>query len=107
MRNVIAALVFAAVIASPCAASAGDQTPSVDTRQENQDRRIDQGVASGELTAAETARLEAQQNRIERREARFKSDGTVTRSERARLHNSQNAASRNIRRQKHDRQDRN
>ena len=33
-------------------------TPRIDKRQENQERRIDQGVKSGELTKKEAARLE-------------------------------------------------
>ena len=33
-------------------------TPRIDKRQENQERRIDQGVKSGELTKQEAARLE-------------------------------------------------
>lgn len=81
-------------------------TPRVDARQERQDDRIDQGAASGELTHHEEARLEAQQDRIENKEDRAKADGVVTARERASLHRSENRASRNIRRQKHDRQDR-
>ena len=37
------------------------QAARVDNRQERQDARIDQGVASGELTRPEQARMEAQQ----------------------------------------------
>ena len=81
-------------------------TPVVDARQQNQDERIDQGVASGEVTKREEARLDAQQERIENKEERFESDGVVTKRERARLHRSEDRASRNIARQKHDRQDR-
>lgn len=42
----------------------------VDQRQARQDARIDQGVASGELTVREAARLEARQGHIDRVEAR-------------------------------------
>ena len=80
-------------------------TPVVDARQENQDERIDQGVASGELTKREEHRLDAQQERIDNKEERFKSDGVVTKGERARLKRSENRASHNIAKQKHDRQD--
>jgi hypothetical protein len=79
-------------------------TPRIDQRQANQERRIDQGVASGELNARETRRLERQQNRIERAETQAKSDGVVTKQERAGLHHMQDRASHNIRHQKHDRQ---
>jgi hypothetical protein len=98
-------LMFALVLgASSAVAVAG--TPVADQRQQNQEERIEQGEASGELTKREEARLDAQQDRIENKEERFKSDGVVTKSERVRLQRSENRASRNIARQKHDRQDR-
>lgn len=81
-------------------------TPVVDNRQDRQDDRIDQGVASGELTAAETRRLRADQRHIQRVENRAKADGVVTAGERAHLQHEQNQANRRIRRQKHDAQDR-
>lgn len=69
-----------------------------------QQERITQGVASGQLTPAETARVDAQQARIEGAEAKAKSDGVVTAKERTHLTKMQNRASRTIRRQKHDAQ---
>lgn len=83
-------------------AYAGSETPLVDQRQENQERRIEQGVNSGRLTEREANRLEAQQNRIENAETRAKADGVVTRGERIRLAHRQNKASRNIYRKKHN-----
>lgn len=79
-------------------------TPVIDQRQANQERRIDQGIASGQLTEREAARLERQQDRINRMEDRAKSDGVVTPKERARIKAAQDRASRNIFREKHDRQ---
>jgi hypothetical protein len=79
-------------------------TPRIDQREARQQKRIDQGVASGQLTPKETARLEAQQGRIQAAEVKAKSDGVVTAKERASLTKRQNKASRNIRRQKHDAQ---
>ena len=99
-----------AVVAGACAvlpAQAADaQTPNIDQRQANQERRIDNGIASGQLTARETRRLEREQTHINRMEDRAKADGHVTRRERARLHAAQDAASADIHRQKHDRQHR-
>jgi len=43
------------------ATAASTATPRVDQRQANQDRRIDQGIASGQLTRPEARRLERQQ----------------------------------------------
>ena len=79
-------------------------TPRIEHREARQQQRIQQGIASGQLTPKETARLEAQQGRIETAQAKAKSDGVVTARERASLTRRQNRASRNIHRQKHDAQ---
>lgn len=79
-------------------------TPRIDQREARQQQRIQQGVASGQLTPRETARLEAQQGRIQAAEARAKRDGVVTAKERRRIAHRQDKASRNIRRNKHDAQ---
>ncbi len=79
-------------------------TPHIDKREARQQHRIQQGVASGQLTPREAARLQAQQGRIQAEEARAKSDGVVTAKERQRIAHRQNKASRNIRRNKHDAQ---
>ncbi|WP_126446305.1 hypothetical protein [Sulfuricystis multivorans] len=97
----------AAVIASIAfSAFAQTATPGIDQRQMNQERRIDQGIASGQLTAREAARLERGQDRIDAMENRAKGDGVVTARERARIQYAQNVESRRIYRQKHDRQHR-
>lgn len=82
------------------------QAARVDKRQDRQDTRIDQGVASGELTRPEQARMEVQQARIGRMENRIEADGKVTGKEALRLERKQDQASRSIARNKHDRQDR-
>jgi hypothetical protein len=79
-------------------------TPGIDQRQANQEKRIDQGVASGALTHKEAKRMENQQAAVDRAEDKAKADGVVTAQERKRLHNAQNHTSRNIHRQKHDAQ---
>jgi hypothetical protein len=91
------------LLTAVAALSAEPQTPAVDQRQENQQRRIGQGVASGELTPGETVRLEKEQAGIRRAEERAKADGKVTPKERARLKNRQDKASRDIYRLKHNR----
>jgi hypothetical protein len=80
------------------------ETPGIDQRQANQEQRIDQGIASGQLTQREAGRLEQQQKHINTMEDKAKSDGVVTKKERARLHAAQDKASKKIYRQKHDRQ---
>lgn len=79
-------------------------TPNVDQRQANQQKRIDQGVASGQLTGKEAARLEKGQEHVQKVEDKAKADGKVTAKERARIHKAQDAQSRHIAREKHDRQ---
>ena len=79
-------------------------TPRADQREANQQQRITQGVASGELTQKETYKLEKEQAAIDKTEARAKADGKVTRAERKRLHRMQDAASHDINKQKHDAQ---
>ena len=88
--------------------TAGDtRTPVINKRQRHQQRRIYQGVRSGELTRRETVRLQREQYGVRRVERKAKSDGTVTARERARLHREQNQASRHIYRAKHNGRDRN
>lgn len=100
----IAAFALSGAALAQAAAPASAATPGIDKRQAKQERRIDAGQASGELTARESKRLEREQNAIERAETRARSDGTVTAQERKRLHRLQNKAGRDIRRQKHDAQ---
>lgn len=103
-----AVLAFTAIAASAqtAASAPGTNTPRIDQRQANQDQRIDQGVASGELTKREARRMNRQQGAIDKAEDKAKADGSVTAKERRRLTRAQNQTSRNIFHQKHDRQDR-
>lgn len=71
-------------------------------RNINQEKRIQQGMASGELTNREAARLEAGQARIGRIEARAGRDGHVGPHEQAHIRQAQDRQSRRIYRQKHD-----
>lgn len=79
-------------------------TPRIDKRQANQQKRIDQGIASGSLTQKEADRLKAEQARHARAEEKAKADGVVTKKERARLISKEKRSSKHIARQKHDRQ---
>ena len=90
--------------ALPTLALAQIGTPGVDQRQIIQERRIDQGVASGSLTQREANRLERGQQRVDNMENRAKADGVVTGRERARIQHAQDVQSDRIYRQKHDRQ---
>jgi hypothetical protein len=103
MKQVIWTMGAASVLMGSLAV-ADVNTPVIDQRQANQERRIDQGIASGELTQHEANRLTKQQDRINNMEDKAKSDGVVTKKERARIGAAQNRASRHIAKEKHDRQ---
>lgn len=79
-------------------------TPRIDQRQANQEKRIDQGIASGQLNEKEAARLNKQQGHIDNMENKAKVDGTVTKKERVKIRHAQDHASRHIAREKHDAQ---
>lgn len=102
MKTIKALAAIAIVL--PTLAFAQANTPGIDQRQANQERRIDQGIASGSLTSREANRLERGQQHVDNMENRAKSDGVVTRQERARLNRAQNVQSERIYAQKHDRQ---
>ncbi len=78
--------------------------PRIQKREQNQEKRIEQGEKSGQLTPREAGRLERQQTKIKQDEERMKSDGKLTKQERNKLNREQNRASRNIYKEKHDRQ---
>jgi peptidoglycan hydrolase CwlO-like protein len=99
---IAAVLSFGAIAASAQTA----ETPRIDARQAKQEQRIDQGIASGELTKREARRLNHQQNVIDKAEDKAKADGVVTGKERKALTRAQNNASKRIYRQKHDAQER-
>ena len=103
-KNFIAAGLMIAFVSVASAGFAQTKTPVVKERQENQQKRIAEGVKSGELTAKETEHLEAREVKIQKDKKEAKSDGVVTNKERAKLHREQNRASRAIYRQKHDAQ---
>ena len=85
-------------------AYAQTNTPVIDQRQANQEKRIDQGIESGQLNEREANRLNKQQEHVNKMEDRAKSDGVITKKERARIVAAQDRASRHIAREKHDRQ---
>lgn len=79
-------------------------TPYVDRRLDNEQRRIDAGVADGSLTEREARRLQRAEDRIRAEEERFKSDGKFTPRERQKVVRDENKLSRQIYRQRHDAQ---
>ena len=79
-------------------------TPGLDQRQAQQQNRIEQGVASGQLNKKETVRLEKREGKLEADKLIAKSDGKVTKQERKKLRREANRDSKAIYKQKHDKQ---
>ena len=72
----------------------------------NDRQRIRQGVKSGELTKAETAKLAAQTVKLKNEREAYKADGVVTAAEKKDYKQDKKKVSRQIYRQKHDGQTR-
>jgi len=75
-------------------------------RNVNQERRIEQGIQSGQLTNREAGRLERGQARVDRAEARAGADGHVGAGEQRRIQKQENRQSKRVYREKHDAQTR-
>jgi len=88
------------------AAQAPDTTSTkrIDKRQEMQQKRIDQGVKSGQLTDKEAKRLEKGQQHVQKMEDKAMADGKMTKQERRRIEHAQDQQSKKIAREKHDKQ---
>lgn len=95
-------LVGAVAMALAGLAMAQPATPNLDKREAKQQARIDQGVASGQLNARETNRLNQREAKLATDEAAAKADGKVTRAERRKLQREAHRDSLAIHRQKHD-----
>lgn len=103
IKTLILALAVTAGAALSGTAFAQTATPRLDQREANQQQRINQGVASGQLTPREATNLQNNQNRLKANEARAKADGVVTRAERQRLQREARHNSRKIYNKKHNR----
>lgn len=89
-------IVAALLLAVPALAN-----PNV--RANRQQARINQGVASGELTGREAARLQRSENRLQMQITRDRIDGGgLSMAERAKLDRQQDRLSRRVYSQKHD-----
>ena len=77
-------------------------TPKINERQIEQQKRIRQGVRSGQLTRKEARHLEAREAKIQHEKMMAKADGKVTKAERAKLTREQNRESKAIYNKKHN-----
>ena len=90
------------------AAPAAKRPGEVNRRLHRQNRRINQGVKSGELTRREAHRLRKEDRTVhkEEKDMRAVNGGKLTPADKAALNQQENKVSRNIHRQKHDAQKR-
>src|SRR5262245_26845504 len=105
VKYALIALMIAAV-SGPAAAQSTDtkSTPRIDKRQENQEKRIEKGVESGQLNQKETARLEKGQAKVQKMEDKAVADGKVTKKEKKKIEHAQDHQSKKIYKEKHDKQ---
>jgi len=103
-RKTKVVLAFAGAAGMVLASASPAEAGRIADRKNNQQQRIAQGVASGQLTARETARLEGREAALNRSVARMRSNngGTLTPGERFRVEQRQDRISRGIYLQKHD-----
>ena len=98
----------AALAVAPAALLAQNTNPvdrqTINQRKVDQQRRVGQGVRSGQLTAHETAHLEHQETGINREERgmRAQDSGHLTRQDKRVINHQQNQESRRIYRDKHN-----
>lgn len=103
-------IVTAALAALPFAALAQSNTPpspvvpNFADRNATQQRAIEQGLQSGQLTVQEASRLERQESGVERMQSRALRDGTLNANEQAHITQAQDRVGRQIARQSSDAQ---
>jgi hypothetical protein len=85
-------------------AAAFAQTPAAGTvqRDVNQEKRIEQGLQSGQLTTREAATLQREESRVDRMQSNALKDGKMTAAEQAKLNAAQNKVSADIYADKHN-----
>ena len=95
----LAALMLPAVAQTPA-----NQPATIHHRKENQQKRIAQGVRSGQLTPRETAHLERKEGALNRetRAMRQENGGKLSPREKALVNHQQNKLSHQIYRDKHN-----
>ncbi|MBL0312346.1 MAG: hypothetical protein IPP78_06430 [Holophagaceae bacterium] len=101
------ALIIAATVLSSAALMAQDTvTPKreaqVERRANRQQKRIHQGVKSGQLTPKETAHLEKREAKLDKDIAKAEADGKITKQEQSKLNKEENRNSRKIFHKKHN-----
>ena len=94
--------VLIAALAVTSVANAQTRTPVINHRQHNQERRINQGVRSGELTRNEAHHLRKDERHIRAEKRTARADGRMGRREMAHIRHQENRVSRKIYRDQHN-----
>lgn len=90
-----------------CVVAAGanaQNTADVVQRDVNQQKRIEQGLQSGQLTTKEAGKLEREEGRVDRMEANAMKDGKTTAAEKQRIERAETKVSKDIYQDKHNAQ---
>lgn len=102
MKKFVAAITLGAFLAI-----GGFAADKAKIRQKKQQKRIHQGVKTGELTKQEALKLEAKEAKLHRQIRKDRKDrGGLTPKERAQINKKQNKLSKEIYKDKHDKQKR-
>ena len=84
-------------------ATAFAQTAGSEVQRDiNQQKRIEQGLQSGQLTTQEASKLEREESKVEKMESKALKDGQLNAKEKNRIERAQNQVSKDIYREKHD-----
>ena len=102
MKRVIISILTGALLTGTATMAFADE--KIKDRKQNQQKRIAQGVKSGQLTPHETARIENNEAKLnhEVRADRKANGGNLTNKEKAQVNRQQNRLSKEIYNQKHD-----
>ena len=83
--SLLASALFAGLALAPAMAQQSTNTPGVDRAQQAISARIQQGLASGQITPSEAQALYRREREIQARENYYKSNGVATQQERQQL----------------------
>jgi hypothetical protein len=104
-RSTLCSVALAALMLPAAAQTSSPNPPAtINQRKENQQDRIANGVASGQLTAGETANLEKKESNLNKEEKLMRSEdnGKLTGADRKVLNQQQNQLSKQIYKDKHN-----
>ena len=97
--------ILALALGTAIAGSAIAQTTATEVQRDvDQQKRIEQGLKSGELSTREAAKLQGEESKVNRDQARALKDGNLSPAEKAKIQAEQNKVSADIYKQKHDAQ---